>query len=210
MGQFSEFKVSEGSQGPIRAGHQKSFIRKYNWVLQEAISIFQIKESGGVKKLKEFFEEHARHLAPHLQNVKSKQRIFTTICGFLSIEPFLSYKDMKEGKTPRFQHARRFSENRMDYILQFLIPFSTFPNRWPVEFFMDTNNSDLIYSQFLRMDKESQDGKEVIQYFVDIGVSQRMSYLEPHRNDATVDWLMKSVKFLRLINQKATDPLLIL
>ena len=71
---------------------------------------------------------------------------------------------------------------------------------------MDTNNSDLIYSQFLRMDKESRDGKEIIQYFIDIGLCKKLSYLTPDRKD--IDWLMKSVKFLRLINEEATDTLL--
>tara|TARA_B100000767_G_C19774283_1_gene541740 strand:- start:18 stop:5327 length:5310 start_codon:yes stop_codon:yes gene_type:complete len=173
----------EESLERIISSHERStFIHRFVELIAKIVDGYSYKMGAGTNGIKEKFHGNSE-IKPYLKNTKSRQRVFATICGVLSVEvPY-----------------NRFEYIKIDCIVKYLENHSTYPEMWPVHHFIEWGNTDLVYSQFSRMDQESQDRERIIQYFVDIGLDPNLSYYHLYNNR---DMLLRSVKFLSLANRE--------
>jgi len=169
----------------LEAGENPTFIHQFVWLITKLVGKLGKKGGNGTHEVRNKFLRISE-IKPHLKNTKSQQRVFATICGVLSV------KDK--------QNLPRSLQNKVDYLIKFLVPHSIYPERWAVENFMNFGNVDLIYYQFSKMDQESQDSERILQYFVDIGLDPDLSY---YHLENKKDMLLRSVKFLGLANDES-------
>ena len=173
----------EESPERIMKSHERStFIHRFVELIAKIVDEYSSKMGGGTKEITEKFLRNSE-IKPYLKNTKSQQRVFATICGVLSV------------KVP----YNRIEHTKFDYIVKYLDNHSIYPEMWPVHHFIERGNTDLVYSQFSRMDQESQNREQIIQYFVDIGLDPNLSYYHLNNNR---DMLLRSVKFLSLANRE--------